>query len=172
MTDISGGKKSLLAQAARVARTDTGVGDVPRFLDAYYRHVAEEDLAEAGAERIAAVAMEQAAFAALRPQGRALVRVRAAGPAALEPTGTTADIVTDDMPYLVDSVTMELNRHQADIRLIVHPLLSVHRDVTGIARGTVQLNIGAEPPAGTIQESWIHVEISHEDDPVELCREP
>ena len=70
MTDISGGKKSLLAQAARLARTDTGVGDVPRFLDAYYRHVAAEDLAEAGAERAAAVAMEQAAFAAHRPQGR------------------------------------------------------------------------------------------------------
>ena len=48
MTDISGGKKSLLAQAAEVARTDTGVGDVPRFMDAYYRHVAAEDLAEAG----------------------------------------------------------------------------------------------------------------------------
>src|SRR5439155_21955025 len=98
MTDISGGTKSLLAQAAQAARTDTGVGDVPRFLDAYYRHVAAGDLAEAGAERAAAVAMDQAALAALRPQGRPLVRVRAAGPAALEPTGTTVDSVTGGMP--------------------------------------------------------------------------
>src|SRR5690348_18047042 len=119
MTDISGGKKSLLAQAAKAARTDTGVGDVPRFLDAYYRHVAAEDLAEAGAGRAAAVAMEQAAFAALRPQGRALVRVRAAGPAALEPTGTTADIVTDDMPYLVDRKSTRLNSSHPSISYAV-----------------------------------------------------
>src|SRR5882724_438090 len=104
MTDISAGKQTLLARAAQVARTDTGVGDVPAYLDAYYRHVAAEDLTEAGAGPIAAVAMEQAAFAALRPQGRPLVRVQAAGLAALEASGTTVDIVTDDMPYLVDSV--------------------------------------------------------------------
>src|SRR5437764_989988 len=58
MTDISGGKKSLLAQAADAARTDTGVGDVPRFLDAYYRHVASEDLAEAGADQAAELAAD------------------------------------------------------------------------------------------------------------------
>ena len=47
---------------------------------------------------------------------------------------TIVKIVTDDMPYLVDSVTMELNRHGADILLIVHPLLTVHRDAAGAAR--------------------------------------
>ena len=45
------------------------------------------------------------------------------------------DIVTDDMPYLVDSVTMELNRHFADVAIIVHPLLTVSRDVAGTAHG-------------------------------------
>ena len=45
------------------------------------------------------------------------------------------DIVTDDMPYLVDSVTTELNRHEAEILLLVHPLLRVRRDVTGGLRG-------------------------------------
>ena len=47
------------------------------------------------------------------------------------------DIVTDDMPYLVDSVTTRLNRHQAEIRLLVHPLLRVRRDVTGALREIV-----------------------------------
>jgi glutamate dehydrogenase len=70
------------------------------------------------------------------------------------------------MPYLVDSVTMELNRHSADIRLIVHPLLIAHRDVTGVAHG-IELGgysagvAGAEPPAGEVPESWIHVELGH-----------
>ncbi|HEV8220949.1 MAG TPA: NAD-glutamate dehydrogenase [Streptosporangiaceae bacterium] len=160
MTDISGGKKSLLAQAAQAARTDTGVGDVPRFLDAYYRHVAAEDLAEAGAERMAAVAMEQAAFAALRPQGRPLVRVRAAGQAALEPTGTTVDIVTDDMPYLVDSVLMAVHRCGLEVHEVVHPQLRVIRDVGGTMHGVLGVSDGSPSTHDEIKESWIHLEMS------------
>src|SRR6185312_11871056 len=136
MTDISGGKKSLLAQAARVARTDTGVGDVPRFLDAYYRHVAEEDLAEAGAERIAAVAMEQAA-----------------GPAALEPDGTTMDIVTDDMPYLVDSVLMAVHRCGLEVYEVIHPQLRVIRDVGGTMHGVLGVSDGSPATHDEIKES-------------------
>jgi glutamate dehydrogenase len=159
MTDISGGKKSLLAQAALAARTDTGVGDVHRFLDAYYRHVAAEDLAEAGAERAAAVAMEQAAFAALRPQGRPLVRVRAAGPAALQPTGTTTDIVTDDMPYLVDSVLMAVHRCGLEVHEVIHPQLRVIRDVGGTMHGVVGVSDGSPATHDEIKESWIHLEM-------------
>jgi glutamate dehydrogenase len=137
------------------------VGDLAGFLAAYYRFVPAEDLAAAGPRRVAAVAAWHAALGASRPQGRAAVQVRAAASASLTGAGTVVDIVTDDMPYLVDSVTMELNRHAADIGLIVHPLLSVHRDVTGVARGTVLANVGAEPPPGTVAESWIHVELGH-----------
>ena len=50
-------------------------------------------------------------------------------------SGLVVDIVIDDMPYLVDSVTTELNRHEAEIQLLVHPLLRVRRDVTGALRG-------------------------------------
>ncbi len=69
------------------------------------------------------------------------------------------------MPYLVDSVTMELNRHGADILLIVHPLLTVHRDVAGAAHGTSYTDTGArESDPDAVRESWIHVEIGHVDD--------
>jgi len=57
------------------------------------------------------------------------------------------------MQYLVDSVTMELNRHAADIRLIVHPVLTVRRDVAGTAHGI------ALAGDGSVRESWIHVEL-------------
>ncbi len=137
------------------------VGDRRGFLDAYYRFVATEDLAPAGARRVAAVAAWHAALGASRPQGRAAVQVREAGAASLTGGGTVVDIVTDDMPYLVDSVTMELNRHSADITLLVHPLLTARRDVTGVANGIVLGGVGAEPPAGWVPESWIHVELGH-----------
>ncbi len=73
------------------------------------------------------------------PAARRAARPSASAPRAdtsLTGAETVIDIVTDDMPYLVDSVTMELNRHGADILLIVHPVLTVHRDVAGAAHGT------------------------------------
>jgi glutamate dehydrogenase len=143
------------------------------FLDAYFRLVATEDLLPAGPERIAKTVARHAALGAARPQGRAVVQVRDAGDASLTDTDTVVDIITDDMPYLVDSVTMELNRHGADVRLLVHPMLTVQRDVTGVAHGTITALAGQ--PQGTSQprddggsgaghavgESWIHGELGH-----------
>jgi glutamate dehydrogenase len=140
------------------------VGDLPGFLTAYYRLVAAEDLIAAGPSRLAATAAQHAALGAGRPQGRPAVRVRPGADTSLTGAETTIDIVTDDMPYLVDSVTMELNRHGADILLIVHPVLTVHRDVAGAAHGTD----ATESDADAVRESWIHVEIGHVDDPGRL----
>ena len=38
------------------------------------------------------------------------------------------------MPFLVDSITMELARHGLSARLVVHPQLRIRRDVTGAMR--------------------------------------
>ena len=118
--------------AARTAEPDGGVGDLRHFLGAYYRHMPVEELVAAGPARLAGVATEHARLAANRPQGRALVRVSAGGMcSALEEQRGAVDIVTDDMPFLVDSITMELTRHGLDSFHIIHPQLLVRRDVTG-----------------------------------------
>jgi glutamate dehydrogenase len=145
------------------------------YLRAYYHRVATEDLPSPS--RLAAVAEAHARLGLNRPQGRALVRVREPGQAHLDPVtpaSLVVDIVTDDMPYLVDSVTTRLNRHRAEITLLVHPLLRVRRDVTGALREIVgacseaaaQNRPGDGVPAdantavtGELVESWIHVEI-------------
>ena len=49
--------------------------------------------------------MADANLGATRPQGRPIVSVRPADGASLTGAGTVVDLVTDDMPYLVDSVT-------------------------------------------------------------------
>ena len=41
------------------------------------------------------------------------------------------------MPFLVDSITMELANHGLSARLVVHPQLRVRRDVTGTLREVV-----------------------------------
>ena len=146
------------------------VGDLPGFLTAYYRFVAADDLIAAGPARLAATAAKHAALGAGRPQGRAAVSVHPAADTSLTGAQTVIDIVTDDMPYLVDSVTMELNRHGTDILLIVHPVLSVHRDVAGAAHGTSHTDTGAtETDADAVRESWIHVELGHVDDTERLA---
>ena len=142
---------------------DLAVADVAGYLRAYYRRVDTEDLPEPA--RLAEVARAHAEMAQRRPQGRALVQVR-------EETGGmfSVDIVTDDMPYLVDSVTTELNRHRADIDTILHPLLRARRDVTGALRGLRGVSGGAggaeDAEADELTESWIHVEIGRPGDRV------
>jgi glutamate dehydrogenase len=160
MSEItSDAKLELLREAAALTGPIPGVGDVPDFLRAYYRHVAPDELAAAGPERIAAVATAQARFAATRPQGRALVEVREGGQAALDPSSNVIDIVTDDMPFLVDSITMELTRHGVGARLVVHPQLLVRRDVTGVLHDIVGAVNGGPSSHEQLAESWTHIEV-------------
>ena len=53
-------------------------------------------------------------------------------------TGTpSVDVVIDDMPFLVDSLTMALDRHDLGVHLVVHPILRVRRSADGELRGIV-----------------------------------
>ena len=45
-------------------------------------------------------------------------------------------MVQDDMPFLVDSVTMAINRSGRMVHWIVHPLLAVERDAGGNVKST------------------------------------
>ncbi len=164
---MSGNRDGLLAEAAELAKAagpgeagGVGVGDLLAYLRAYYRHVPEEDLVSAGAGPVAAVAMAQARLAADRPQGRALVRVGQGGAmAAFDPASTAIGIITDDMPFLVDSVTMELARHGVTSYRVVHPQLLVRRDVAGALREVVGPLDASRSGHDEQAESWTHIEI-------------
>jgi glutamate dehydrogenase len=155
----------LLDEAAKLAEQaagpgESGVGDMRTFLDAYYRHMPVEELFAAGPARMAGVAVEHARLAAKRPQGRALVQVIAGGRcSAMEDSRGAVDIVTDDMPFLVDSITMELTRHGLDSFHIIHPQLLVRRDVTGTLWEVVGPLHQSRLEHDEIVESWTHIEI-------------
>ena len=176
-SDVLQTREALLVKAAQAWADDSaldpavlGEGDsVLCYLRAYYHRVATEDLPSPS--RLAAVAEAHVKLGLCRPQGRALIQVREPGRAHLDPvtpSSLVVDIVTDDMPYLVDSVTTRLNRHKAEISLLVHPLLRVRRDVTGALREIVGACSEAEAQnkpgdgataVGELTESWIHVEV-------------
>ncbi|MFI6292964.1 NAD-glutamate dehydrogenase [Nonomuraea sp. NPDC050790] len=138
------------------------------FLRVYYRHVAPEDLLDRNPIDVYGPAMSHKQLAEVRPQGRAVVR---AFTPTLEDNGwdpghSVVEVVTDDMPFLVDSVTMELDRLDIGIHLVVHPQMRVRRDMTGKMLGR-----GQEDATGQmLVESWIHIEIDRQADPEVLKR--
>lgn len=83
---------------------------------------------------------------------------------------TVVEVVTDDMPFLVDSVTNELSRQDRAIHVVVHPQMLVRRDVTGKLLEVLDAapGDGAGVPHDVLTESWIHVEIDRETDREDL----
>ena len=63
---------------------------------------------------------------------------------------TVIDVITDDMPYLVDSVGLVADRTRRAMHLLVHPILSVARDAEGRF-----LDLADDGR----REAWIHLEI-------------
>ncbi|MGH8776470.1 MAG: NAD-glutamate dehydrogenase [Jiangellaceae bacterium] len=170
-------KSELLAKAATVADHHRTRGhsrpDEHSFLRRYYRHVAPEDLVDRDAVDVYGAAASHRQLAEQRPQGRSQVRIHTP---TVEEHGwasghTVVEVVTDDMPFLVDSITMTLARGERSIHLVVHPQFVVRRDVAG---NLVEVCDFAEPDPlfaetpDALVESWMHVEIDRETNPDDL----
>ncbi len=156
---------------------------VDTFLDNYYQHLAPEDRARYDADVLRERALAHHGLGSRRSPEQALVEVRT------EPGCSVVLIVTDDMPFLVDSVVAELVRQHRAIRLVVHPMLVVQRDTDTHEAGKISqvpAHVGqtsgdtaaipslaafvAAEGATTRLESWIAVEIDRagEDEAAEL----
>ncbi len=130
----------------------------------YWAHVPADDLFDREPVDAVGAAKSELEFGWRRPQGTALVRV-------VSPSETddgwacphsVVEVVTDDMPFLVDSVTAELNRQGFSIHLVVHPQLRVRRDAVG---EFIELAAADAPESPDfIAESWMHVEIDRHSD--------
>ncbi|AXE78242.1 NAD-glutamate dehydrogenase [Streptomyces atratus] len=212
-TKLDEAKAELLARAAKVADNSPGGGvggpggthgvrvaaagaDQERpgqdvllaYLQRYYLHTAPEDISGRDPVDVFGAASSHYRLAEARPQGTANVRVHTP---TVEENGWTCshsvvEVVTDDMPFLVDSVTNELSRQGRGIHVVIHPQVVVRRDVTGklievLAEGngiSTSLQgrkdakgakgVGTELPHDALVESWIHVEIDRETDRSDL----
>ena len=78
---------------------------------------------------------------------------------------TVIEFVNDDMPFLVDSIAMEINRQGIAIQLVLHPLFAATRDQHGVLSKLDDAK-GAEDSARV--ESWIHVEVERLTDPARI----
>ena len=126
------------------------------FVARYFLHVAAEDLADLSGAEKREVAFGHRAFASTRPPGVPKVRVFASP---TQPRHAIIEIVTDDMPFLVDSVTQELARTDVAIHLVVHPQFVVRRDLHGQLLTVFGTLDSADAPTDAVVESWMHLEV-------------
>ncbi|MET9322954.1 NAD-glutamate dehydrogenase [Streptomyces sp. NPDC003038] len=189
-TKLDEAKAELLTRAARVAENSPAGGLLPTgseqgerpdrdavlaYLQRYYLHTAPEDLVDRDPVDVYGAALSHYRIAENRPQGTANVRVHTP---TVEENGWTSshsvvEVVTDDMPFLVDSVTNELSRQGRGIHVVIHPQVVVRRDVTGKLIEILGPDCDAHGPRtarphDSLVESWIHVEIDRETDRADL----
>src|ERR1700749_4933516 len=156
-----------LGQTVERQLADQAPESYREFVRQYYHWVPAKDLADRDQADLCGAVVAHWRTARQRAWGEAKVRVY--NPER-ERDGwsspyTVVEIVSDDMPFIVDSVTMELSRQGCNIELMIHPVMRVVRDGDG------ELTQVLEPSAvafGFLTESVIHAEVAYESDPERL----
>ncbi|MDQ6740410.1 MAG: NAD-glutamate dehydrogenase, partial [Actinomycetota bacterium] len=154
------------------------------FIADYYEQLAAEDSRAYDPQTLKDRVQEHRRLARDRAPGETKVHISS------EVDRSVVYIVTDDMPFLVDSVNAELVRQNAAIRLVMHPMFVVTRnrdtnELVHVARVPSHVGIASGDTAAmpslsalisqgdnaSFMESWIAVEIDRVGDDVnaELC---
>jgi glutamate dehydrogenase len=158
-----------LASEARARVSEDQAESAEQFVRRYFALVAPDDIIYTSFDTLLGGALSLWEFGEVREPGKA--KIRLFNPT-VEKNGwalehTVIEIVNDDMPFLVDSVSAELNRLERNIHLLLHPVVKVRRDATA---HRLELASTAATASGTITESYMHVEIDQESEAVDLDR--
>lgn len=151
-----------IAEAARRRLGEETAGLLLAFFASYYGRAPLKDLRAFSPETLLATALAHWRLAERRPTHTA--RIRVYNPRAdrdgWASEHTVVEVVTDDMPFLVDSLTGELNRRDLGVLLVIHPVVRVRRDAEGALLG-----LAGEDDAAGIAESFMHVEVGRQSEP-------
>ena len=155
----------LIDGIAALARERMGGGDLDAalsFIALYYAGASLEDLVERQPEDLYGAAVAHLNLARRRAPGQPKVRVY--NPQieqhGWQSTHTIVEIVTDDMPFLVDSVRMVLNGRGYTSHLVIHPVMRVRRG----KEGRIDAIFPVEDPDGeeAAVEALIHIETARQ----------
>ncbi|HET8684604.1 MAG TPA: NAD-glutamate dehydrogenase, partial [Micromonosporaceae bacterium] len=148
----------LVAQAVMLADD----GDEADLVSRYWRFAADEELIGRSPRAMLEAVRNHRALAAQRVPGELKLRISQA-----DDRHCVIETVTDDMPFLVDSVTGALTARDLDVQLLVHPIVVVHREPLG---KLVEVCADVEPDdalGGDRLESWMRIETDPVRDPAE-----
>ena len=133
------------------------------YIRQYYRSVSEEDLGDRKPSDLSGAALAHLKFAEDREPH--LPNIRIYNPDlkkdGWESTHTIVEMVNDDMPFLVDSLGMVLNKHGISIHITIHPIIDIRRDDEGKLKEVKAEN---EKTGEVHLESFQHLEIDRETD--------
>ena len=157
VNEVAGLIESVLEQI-RNKLPASQVGLVEAFAGTFYEKVDAEDLVGQSVADLYGMVLSQWHFVRKHPGG---MRLRVYNPSleehGWESTHTVVEIVCDDMPFLVDSITTEVNRQGLTLHMIIHPVMHVSRDRNGQFIGLAGAAEAGGKPAGF--ESIMHVEV-------------
>ncbi len=123
------------------------------FVNQMMRSSGGEDLIGYDPAPLFALASRMWAMSARRPAGQSIVKVGTSSPGAdgWRNARTFIEVVTDDRPFLVDSISAALTERGLDLDLLVHPIVEARRDTSG-----ARVPPGAGAP---VSEAMIHIEM-------------
>ncbi|MGZ5445996.1 MAG: NAD-glutamate dehydrogenase domain-containing protein, partial [Thermoanaerobaculia bacterium] len=156
----------LVAEARRRVSPDEA-GSVEHFVRRYFAHVAPDDVIYTSVDTLLGGALSLWELGTERKPGQPIIRLFNPTP---EKNGwglehTVIEIVNDDMPFLVDSVSAEIHLRERKIHLLLHPVIRAIRDAGG---KRVEITDTLHAPPDAVVESYMHVEIDQETEPEEL----
>jgi glutamate dehydrogenase len=149
-------KDKHLEKVIALAEKHPAAASLKTFIPQYYDDIAEEDILAHSPQDLFGAALSHWEFGAKRAKGETKVRVfnPSEKKDGWKSPHTIIEMVNDDMPFLVDTTTMTLNRLGVGIHLTVHPIYYVRRDARGAAT-----QISVQKQEGAIAESWMHIEV-------------
>ncbi len=156
MKVIMDADNSLLRALRDISTRQNVTAALADYLETYFADADLETFADARPEEMHAAALQHYRLGRQRAPGQAQIALYSPD---FDRHGwhsphAVIDIVTDDMPFLVDSITMTVYRHGLSIHKLMHPVLGVERDAEGHV-----VRCAARGSAATQPESWIHLEI-------------
>ncbi len=144
-----------LRERLEAARVETA----ERFLRQFYANVPPDDILSEKPDNLYGAALALWNHGQTRPLGVSKVRVYSPKPEeqGWKSSHTIVEIINDDMPFLVDSVTAALNQLGLEVYLIIHPIVRLVRDAQGAVTALCQPSEACE---GAVDESFMHIQIS------------
>jgi glutamate dehydrogenase len=156
----------LAAEARRRVPADQAES-AEHFVRRYFAHVAPDDVIYTSFETLLGGALSLWEYGVNRTPG--VPKVRLFNPTA-EENGwglehTVIEVINDDMPFLVDSISAEIHRRDRKIHLLLHPVLRTRRGSDG---NRIEVTDTLAAPSDAVVESYMHIEVDQETEESEL----
>jgi glutamate dehydrogenase len=157
-------RQELIEKTLQEAHQRLGDGkssEIKSFIAQYFKDIPVDDMLTIGTDALFGAAVAHWKQGWNRKSGKTKLRVY--NPT-LEEHGwasdhTIVEIITADMPFLVDSITSELARRELDIHYLIHPIIKVRRGDDG---ALLEICTVRSDDDDAVAESYIHMEISEQ----------